>query len=186
MRVFVAGATGALGRALSPLLRGHDVVGMTRSRPELVRASGAEPVTCDVYDREALFTAMARAAPDVVIDLLTDLATWDYAANARIRRNGTPNLVDAAVAAGAQGLVIESVDFPLSPSGAEALASMEAVATASGLPVRIVRLGYLWGPHTGRDERPPGPGWLHVGAAADALLAATLQVLPRDDGEEQA
>jgi nucleoside-diphosphate-sugar epimerase len=183
MRVFVAGATGALGRALLPLLRDHDVVGMTRSRSELVRSLGAEPLCCDVYDREALFAAMARAEPDVVIDLLTDLAAWDYAANARIRRDGTPNLVDAAVAAGARGLVIESVDFPLSPSGTEALAAMEAVATASGLPVRIVRLAYLWGPHTGHDESPTGPGWLHVGAAADALLEATQQVLPRDDGE---
>lgn len=175
MRVFVAGATGALGRALLPLLSEHDVVGMTRSRADLVRSMGAEPVVCDVYDRARLVAAVAWAKPDVMVDLLTDLAAWDYDANARIRREGTPHLVDAAVAAGARGLVLESVDFPLSPTGQEALEHMEAVALASGLQVEILRFGRLWGPHTGDDEHPGGPGWLEVGEAAEALVAATVR-----------
>jgi nucleoside-diphosphate-sugar epimerase len=111
-----------------------------------------------------------------VVDLLTDLANWDYDANARIRREGTPHLVDAAVAAGARGLVLESVDFPLSPTGTAALEQMENVALASGLEVRILRLGWLWGPFTGHDEHPGGSGWLHVNDAARALLEAMAQL----------
>jgi nucleoside-diphosphate-sugar epimerase len=176
MRVFVAGATGALGRALLPLLSGHDVIGMTRSRADLVRSMGAEPVVCDVYDRPRLVRALATAKPDVVVDLLTDLAEWDYDANARIRREGTPHLVDASVAAGTRGFVLESVDFPLSPAGADALAHMEEVVRNSGLEVRILRFGWLWGPNTGHDEHPGGPGWLHIGDAAEALLGATEEL----------
>ncbi len=68
------------------MLVGHDVVGMTRSRPELVRELGAEPVVVDVYERDAVFAAVGAARPDVVVDLLTDLAGGDFAANNRIRR----------------------------------------------------------------------------------------------------
>ena len=113
MRIFVAGATGAIGRTLLPLLHDHTVVGMTRSRPELVRALGAEPAVCDVYDRRRVLAVVKAACPVVVVDLLTDLAAWDFAANNRIRRGGTPSLVAAAVAAGARKLIIESVGFPL-------------------------------------------------------------------------
>ncbi|MDP9034349.1 MAG: hypothetical protein M3O50_06050 [Myxococcota bacterium] len=52
MHIFVAGATGALGRELLPMLAGHAVTGMTRSRPHLVRSLGAEPVVADIYDRD--------------------------------------------------------------------------------------------------------------------------------------
>lgn len=182
MRIFVAGASGALGRALLPLLSNHDLAGMTRSRADLVRSLGAEPVLCDVYDRATLCAAMVAVKPDVVVDLLTDLADWDYDANARIRREGTPNLVDAAVAAGARGLVLESVDFPLSPAGTEALAVMEDVALNSGMVVRILRFGWLWGPHTGNDRHPGRPGWLHVGDAAAALAEAAVEVGARSAG----
>jgi hypothetical protein len=175
MRIFVAGATGALGRALLPLLTEHSVLGMTRSRADLVVSLGAEPVVCDVYDRERLFDVVASARPQVVVDLLTDLADWDYVANARIRRQGTAHLVDAALAAGAQQLVLESVDFPMAPAGAEAVSEMEVIALASGLRVEIVHLGRLWGPHTGHNERPAGAGWLHVDEAAVALRTATTR-----------
>jgi nucleoside-diphosphate-sugar epimerase len=97
MRIFVAGAAGAIGRALLPLLREHEVVGMTRSRPEVVRELGAEPAVCDVYDRERLTEVVRAARPEVVVHLLTDLAARDFAANNRVRREGTRNLVDAAV-----------------------------------------------------------------------------------------
>ena len=172
MRIFVAGATGAIGRALLPLLEGHEVVGMTRSRPELVRDLGAEPVVCDVYDRERLLAVVAEARPEVVVDLLTDLAAWDFEANNRIRREGTRNLVDATVTAGATRLVVESVDFELPPDGAAAVREMERIAQESGLQVDVLRFGLLWGPHTDQEENPGEPGRVHVAEAARAVLAA--------------
>jgi len=77
MNVFFAGATGVIGRRLTPMLvkAGHQVTGMTRSekRIDLVRAAGAEPAVCDVYDLESLSEAVAAAAPEVVVHQLTDL-----------------------------------------------------------------------------------------------------------------
>jgi nucleoside-diphosphate-sugar epimerase len=172
MRIFVAGSTGAIGQALLPLLHVHDVVGMTRTRPEFVASLGAEPAVCDVYDRERLFAVLAEARPEVVIDLLTDLGQGDFAANNRIRREGTPNLVDAAVAAGARRLLVESVAFELPVDAAEALAEMERLALASELEVEILRFGLLWGPNTWHQENPGDPGRMHVREAADVIIAA--------------
>lgn len=172
MRIFVAGATGAIGRELLPLLRGHEVRGMTRSRPELVRELGAEPVVCDVYKRERVFEALAAARPEVVVNLLTDLAARDFEANNRIRREGSRNLTDAAVAAGARRLVVESVAFELPPDGAAALAELERITRESGLEHEILRLGLLWGPHTWHEQDPVEPGRIHVRAAAEAVLRA--------------
>jgi nucleoside-diphosphate-sugar epimerase len=172
VRIFVAGATGAIGRSLLPRLRGHEVTGMTRSRPELVRELGAEPVVCDVYDRERLAAAVAAARPEVVVHLLTDLAQMDFSANARIRRVGTRNLVDAAVAAGARRLVVESVAFALSAEGEEALAEMHRLVEASGLEHEILRFALLWGPHTWHEEDTGEPGRQHVDDAAAAVVAA--------------
>ena len=72
------GATGVLGRELLPMLADHAVVGMTRSRVDVVRALGAEPVVADVYDRERVLAVVAAARPDVVVHLLTDLAERDF------------------------------------------------------------------------------------------------------------
>ncbi|HET8607534.1 MAG TPA: NAD(P)H-binding protein [Gaiellaceae bacterium] len=171
MRIFIAGATGAIGRELLPLLAEHEVTGMTRSRPELVLELGAEPAVCDVYDRERVFEAVAAARPDVVVSLLTDLAERDFDANNRIRREGVRNLVDAAVSAGARRLLVESVDFELPPAGAAALAEMERIADESGLDVELLRFGLLWGPGTWYEE-PPNDGAIHVRAAAEAVVAA--------------
>ena len=121
MKVFVAGASGAIGR---PLVRqlvaaGHEVTGMTRrqERAEEIRAAGAEAVVCDVFDAEALKEAVAAAAPEAVVHALTALPPKfnpksDYlAATNRVRTEGTRNLVAAARAAGARRLVAESVAF---------------------------------------------------------------------------
>lgn len=172
MRIFVAGSTGAIGRELLPRLREHQVVGMTRSRPELVRELGAEPVVCDVYDQERLSAVIAAARPEVVIHLLTDLATRDFKANNRIRREGTRNLVAAAAAAEARKLLIESVEFELPPDGAAARAEMERLALESGLETEILRFGKLWGPHTWHIDDPGDPAYLHVRDAANALISA--------------
>lgn len=79
MRIFVAGATGAIGRPLIAQLRGlgHDVVALTRS-PERVRTlteQGVEPAIADVFDADAVKAAVIRAQPEVVIEQLTSLPT---------------------------------------------------------------------------------------------------------------
>jgi nucleoside-diphosphate-sugar epimerase len=127
MKVFVAGASGVIGR---PTVRrlvaaGHDVVGMTRrqERAEEIRAAGAEAVVCDVFDAAALEEAVAAARPQVVIHALTALPPRfdpksDYlAATNRVREEGTRNLVAAARAAGVRRVVAESVAFFYEPEG---------------------------------------------------------------------
>ena len=86
MRVFLAGATGVIGRRLVPLLTasGHQVTGLARSAAatERVRALGAEAALADVFDAAALARAVRAAAPDVVIHQLTDLSAGRSDANA--------------------------------------------------------------------------------------------------------
>jgi 2-alkyl-3-oxoalkanoate reductase len=120
MRIFVAGATGALGRRLVPLLveRSHQVAAMTRTAAKApgLRAAGAEPVVADALDREAVLAAVAAARPEVVVHQLTDLAAMvnfrrfdrGFAATNRLRTVGTDHLVAAAKAAGARRLVAQS------------------------------------------------------------------------------
>jgi nucleoside-diphosphate-sugar epimerase len=77
MRIFLAGAAGAIGRRLVPLLQGagHHVAGTTRStsKADLLRAAGVEPAVLDVFDRALLTRAVSAARPDIVIHQLTDL-----------------------------------------------------------------------------------------------------------------
>jgi len=127
MKVFVAGASGALGRPLVKQLvaAGHEVTGMTRRKERAgeIRAAGAEAVVCDVFDAGALNEAVAAAAPEVVVHALTALPARfkpkaDYlAATNRVRTEGTRNLVAAARAAGARRLIAESVAFFYEPEG---------------------------------------------------------------------
>src|ERR1700730_12894078 len=102
MRVFVAGASGVIGRPLVRLLRqaGHQVTGMTRSteKAEQLRAVGADPVVCDAFDFDGLRRAVAGARPDVLIHQLTALpANYDMrdyermlAPTTRLRTEVTP------------------------------------------------------------------------------------------------
>jgi nucleoside-diphosphate-sugar epimerase len=120
MRVFVAGAGGAIGRRLVPALvrAGHSVVGMIRSpdKVEAVRASGAEPVLADALDQQAVMNAVQRAEPEVVVHQLTaipsrfNMRRFEQAFDPtnRLRRDGTDHLVAAARAAGARRLVAQS------------------------------------------------------------------------------
>lgn len=119
--VFVAGASGAIGRRLLPMLRdrGGRVYGTTRrvERAAAIEAMGAHPVIVDVFDAAALMRAVAAARPEVVIHQLTDLpAALDparmaeaVARNARIRDEGTRHLVAAARAAGVRRIVAQSI-----------------------------------------------------------------------------
>jgi nucleoside-diphosphate-sugar epimerase len=205
MKVFVAGASGAIGRRLVPLLveAGHEVIGTTRhpEAAELIAAQGAEPVLVDVYDAERLTDAVARCAPDAVIHQLTDLASMDFAANAKLRTVGTPNLVAAARAAGVERIVAQSIAWIYAPGSAAAVETDPLDPDASAyegivaleqsvaeLPDAVVlRYGSLYGPGTWyapdgafaakafRGELTATPAWtsfVHVDDAAFAALAA--------------
>jgi nucleoside-diphosphate-sugar epimerase len=126
VKVFLAGASGAIGRSLVPRLvaAGHQVTGTTRSREraEAIRAAGASPAVVDALDAEALREAVVRAAPEVVVHELTSLPErFDprrsdlYDANNLIRSRATPTLLEAARAAGARRFVCQSVAFAYKP-----------------------------------------------------------------------
>jgi 2-alkyl-3-oxoalkanoate reductase len=128
MRVFVAGATGAIGRPLIPKLvaAGHDVTGMTRSeeRAEGVRRAGARAIVCDVFDVEGVCAAVREARAEAVVHQLTalperlDLRDKQlYAVTNRLRTEGTTTLLDAAREAGARRLVSQSIAFAYAPVG---------------------------------------------------------------------
>src|SRR3954447_23680529 len=121
MKVFLAGASGAIGQPLVRQLleRGHEVVGMTRSRASAIEALGAQAVVADAFDAHAVRAAVAAAQPNVVVNELTDLGRrldprkyeeWLGGTN-RLRRGGTKNLIEAAVAAGASKFISQSVAF---------------------------------------------------------------------------
>ncbi len=127
MRVFVAGATGVIGRPLLALLigEGHEVTGMTRSaqRAEGLRAIGAEAVVADALDEAAVTAAVREARPDAVIHQLTSLPRRidprrierDFELNDRLRSEGTRILVRAAESAGAQRILAQSIAFAYAP-----------------------------------------------------------------------
>jgi nucleoside-diphosphate-sugar epimerase len=126
-RIFLAGAAGVIGRRLTPLLlaHGHSVWGTTRSsgNTEFLRKLGGRPVVVDVFDAEALATAVLDARPEIVIHQLTDLAVVHnpakrssaLARNARIRDEGTRNLVAAARKARARRLIAQSIAWAYAP-----------------------------------------------------------------------
>jgi nucleoside-diphosphate-sugar epimerase len=119
MKILLVGATGVIGRRLVPLLvaSGHEVIGTTRAagKQEMLQQQGATPVVIDVFERERIFKVVRETQPDVIIDQLTDLSVYDLAANARIREEGTRNLVDAAREAGVRHLIAQSIAWVYAP-----------------------------------------------------------------------
>ena len=101
MKVFVAGATGVLGRALVPRLvaQGHEVVGMTgtASKEDLLRSLGAQPVVADALDRDAVAQVVASAEPEVIVHQLTVLSRRAYtpAASLGFSTPGSHEIEDA-------------------------------------------------------------------------------------------
>lgn len=197
-RIFIAGATGAVGRPLCRLLvaDGWQVVGTTR-KPERafeLRGLGVEPVVVDVFDADALGAAILAARPDIVIHQLTDLPPGldpaqmeaGRARNARIREEGTRNLVAAAGAARVKRMIAQSIAFAYAPGptpyredaaldpAARAVASLEQQVLSSPMVGIVLRYGRFYGPGTGFDEAPGG-GAVHVEAAADAARRAVTQ-----------
>ena len=147
MKVFVAGATGAIGKQLIPQLvaAGHEVTGMTRSpaKADALRALGAKAAVADGLDRTAVREAVLRAEPEAVIHQMTSLSgTFNlkkfdefFALTSRLRTEGTEYLLEAAQAAGARrflaqsqcndfertGALVKSEDDPLDPDPPAAL-----------------------------------------------------------------
>ncbi|MGI5166864.1 NAD-dependent epimerase/dehydratase family protein [Spirillospora sp. CA-253888] len=187
MKIFLAGATGVVGRQLIPLLveAGHQVVGTTR-RPERaadLSALGADPVVVDALDGAALAVAVAAARPDAIVHQLTDLSAEDFAANSRLRIEGTRNLVEAAKAAGVETMVAQSIAWlyrpgetpavetdPLDPTlpPYEGVAALEEAVAEMPRGV-VLRYGALYG---------PGTWYAPDGAIADRVRAGSLALTP--------
>lgn len=174
MRVFLAGATGVIGVRLVPLLReaGFTVAGLTRSpdKASLLESLGAEAVVGDVFDRDRLIEAVVGFGPDLLMHQLTDLPDdpsliEDFlGANARIRREGTANLLEAAAAAGVRRFLGQSVAWKLSGEGGASVQQMEEMIVSAG--GTVLRYGQLYGPGTYYPSDPPGRPRIHVDDAA--------------------
>ncbi len=188
MRIFLAGASGAVGRRVVPALlgAGHSVVGLTRNPASAgkIEALGATAVLGDVYDAAALAQAVAAARPDVVVHQLTDLGAGDRAANAKVRVIGTRNLVDAAKAAGVRRIVAQSISWAYEPGTGPA--TEDTPLDHHGVPERLATVGGIESLETAVAELPEwvvlrygtlyGPGtWYEPGALmADQARAGTL------------
>lgn len=127
-KVFVAGASGVIGRALCKILvkNGWKVYGTTRSesKSEILKEIGVEPIVIDVYDAQQLEEIIVSIKPKIVIHQLTDLpAGLDPAkmeealiSNAKLRELGTKNLVDASIKAGVKMMIAQSIAFVYEPA----------------------------------------------------------------------
>jgi nucleoside-diphosphate-sugar epimerase len=180
VRIFVAGATGVIGVRLVRLLvaGGHQVAGLTRS-PEkagTVQSLGGNPVVCNAFDAPALRSAVVAFRPDAVLHELTDLpddaaSIPEFAsANARIRREGTRNLLAAAQAAGSTRFLAQSVAWPLPGDQGAAVGELEQTVLAAGGVV--LRYGQFYGPGTYYEREPPPPPRVHLDEAARRTVAA--------------
>jgi 2-alkyl-3-oxoalkanoate reductase len=130
VRVFLAGATGVIGRPLLEQLvaDGHQVSGMTRSpqKADALRAAGAEPIVADGLDAQAVLSAVVKARPDAVIHELTAIpqrldprkVIRDFELTDRLRTEGTRNLLAAARTAGASRFIAQSIAFAYEPGPA--------------------------------------------------------------------
>lgn len=201
VRIFLAGATGAIGRQLVPLLvaAGHEVTGTTRSREraETLERSGARAAIVDAYDAGAVQGAMAASRPEVVIHQLTDLRLGfgpeELVKNSRLREVGTRNLVDAAVASGARRMVAQSGAWLYAPGPAprdethplrtpapspedaslRAIIELERLVTQTpGVEGVVLRYGFFYGPGTAWEASTVPRPSVSVAAAAHATLLA--------------
>ncbi|HEX4759498.1 MAG TPA: NAD(P)-dependent oxidoreductase [Thermoleophilaceae bacterium] len=203
MKVFVAGATGVIGRSLVPMLvrEGHEVVGITRSAPRtgLMRDLGAHGMVADAFDAKRLRTVVAETQPDVVIHQLTDIPKSfdpnDFDRHNKLRREGTRNLMDAAKAAGVPRVIAQSVAFMYARGGSElheeadplavdlpdpggdavrAVAELEeAVTGTDGVDGLVLRYGYFYG---------PGTAYAADGAQGKMLINRRFPIVGNGDG----
>ena len=180
-RIFLAGASGVIGQRLIPRLvqAGHVVGGLTRSpsKTELLNHLGAEPILCDVFDREALIKAVRDFQPDLVLNELTDLPddvaqiSKHAGLNARIRTEGNQNLIEAARQSGSPKILAQSVAWQL-PDGpdAQAVAELERSVLAEGGVV--LSYGQFYGPGTYHEQQPPEEPRVHIDRAVERTVEA--------------
>ena len=167
MKVFVAGATGALGRNLLPQLTaaGHEVTGLTRtaSKQDLVRSLGARPVVGDALDPDAVARALAEAEPDVIVHQLTALSESidmrhfdrDFAQTNRLRTEGTDHLLAAGRAVGVERFVAQSyAGWPFARTGGPVKAETDPLdpSPPAGLRTTLDAIRYL-------ERAVTGAGW---------------------------
>jgi len=201
--IFLAGAAGAIGKRLVPLLldAGYQVFGTTRSpqRAAQLSAEGAVPVVVDVFDAAALSRALRDASPGIVINQLTDLPLGLDPAlmpearlrNARIRELGTQNLVAAARAAGARRFISQSIAWiyapgplphtendPLDGSSQSVLSLEHQTLESPPLQGIVLRYGLFYGPGTGTDRPADNTIIVHIDAASLAALLAIERAAP--------
>ncbi len=203
MKVFVAGATGVLGRALVPQLvaRGHEVVGMTRSasKQDLVCSLGARPVVADALDPDAVAQAVASAEPEVIVHQLTALSgkmsardmrhpdrSFAVTMTNRLRTEATDHLLAAGRAVGARRFVAQSfAAFRFARTGGPVLSEADPLDPNSPVALRAPLVGLLhleravttieWGEGVVlRYGGFYGPG-TSVSRAADAQMAAPVR-----------
>jgi nucleoside-diphosphate-sugar epimerase len=209
MRVFLAGASGAIGRRLVPLLlrAGHEVTGTTRfvETARELEQKGITPAVLDVFDRQAVIDAIRAAQSQIIIHQLTDLPrefdqariSAAYVKNARVRTEGTRNLLAAARIATVCRFIVQSIAFayaaggePHSETNALNLNDPTRAVTVKGaiemeqqilgepaLEAIVLRYGLLYGPGTWQETAGRKPG-LHVDAAAQAALLAVTRGRP--------
>ena len=167
MKVFVAGATGALGRVLVPQLvaGGHEVVGLTRtpSKQDLLRDLGARPAVADALDPDAVARAVAEAEPEVIVHQLTALSRSidmrhlerDFAETNRLRTEGTDHLLAAGRAVGVRRFVAQSfAGWPSARTGGPVKTEADPLdpTPPAGLRTMLAALRHL-------EDAVTGAGW---------------------------
>lgn len=151
---------------------GHEVAGTTRSeaKAEMLRELGAEPVVVDVYNAERLRETVVAFGPELVMHQLTDLPqdpsqiSEKAADNARVRTEGTCNLIAAAQAAGAPRFLAQSIAWRLPGDAHASVEEHERMVLHEGGVV--LRYGRFYGPGTYHEEDRPEPPFVHVAEAA--------------------
>ncbi len=206
MKVFLAGASGAIGAPLLERLiaAGHDVTALARSheRAQQLSAAGATPAIADAFDAPALRSALLAAEPEVVVNQLTALPAairprryaQDLAATNRLRREAYPVIARAAAEAGARRVIAQSVAFMLDPSGpavqdesaplyrepprssVEAVAAMEVLEDATLNTPGIEGLVLRYGFFYGAGQLAPG------GSMAEDVRRRRLPVVGSGEG----
>ena len=180
-RVFLAGASGVIGRRLIPRLTqaGYLVGAMARSSSNtpLLHHLGAEPILCDVFDRDALVAAVRDFRADIILNELTDLpddvtqigAHADL--NARIRTEGNENLIEAARRNGSPKILAQSVAWKL-PDGPDAVAVEQLERSVLAERGVVLRYGQFYGPGTYNERKKPDEPRVAIERAADRTVTA--------------
>lgn len=203
-KVFVAGASGVVGIPLCTMLvkAGWTVYGTTRSenKTEILINIGVEPIVLDVYDSAKLEKVLLEIKPDIVYHQLTDLPDGldpdkmeeALVSNAKLRVEGTKNLVSASTKAGVSKMIAQSIAFVYEPgvlphteespllnfddpvygSTSKAVASLEEQVINGPFIGIVLRNGLFYGPGTGFDKPVEFLPAVHVEAAAHAALLA--------------